>query len=233
MPEWVTSLLQTIFGSLLYDLLLAAGVAALLGWLKSKASQWANPVLYGIVAFTAVLIIGYVLTGRPVLSRQQPQVTSENIEANVKRWSENLGMSVERTNRQDAFFSYTMRLYNGDPVEIFRGKDKPGYLQFMSTISVAAEHQAILAKLSEVQSEKMIQELNLEVARANLGCSFGVSGTQNAKSGTRFLTAVFLQRGVPLENLNEGYFGVNFDEVTRGVELVRAVILLKAQSLKQ
>jgi hypothetical protein len=222
MPEWVASLFQTIFGSLLYDLLLAAGVAALLGWLKSKASQWANPVLYGIVAFTAVLIIGYVLTGRPVLSKQQPQVTPENIEANVKTWSENLGMSVERTNRQDAFFSYAMRLYSGDPV-----------LQFMSTISIAPEHQAILAKLSQVQSEKMIQELNLEVARANLGCSFGISGTQNATSGTRFLTAVFLQRGVPLENLNEGYFGVNFDEITRGVELVRAVILLKAQSLKQ
>jgi len=76
----------------------------------------------------------------------------------------------------------------------------------------------------------MLEQLNLEVARANLGCTFGVAEAQDAKSGTSFLAGAFLARGVPIESLNEGFFGMNFDEVVRGVALVRAIIQLTAQS---
>jgi len=153
LPDWVSSVLQEIFGHMLYELLLAALVAALITWLRSKASKWATPLLYGITTFTAVLIIGYVLTGQAVLSRQT-KITAENVEANVKKWSEDLGMSIERTSRQDSYFSYTLRLHNGDPIEVFRAKEKPGYLQFMSTISVAPEHQAVLGKLTRLNPKR-------------------------------------------------------------------------------
>jgi hypothetical protein len=96
MPDWGFELLQAIFGHLLYDLFLAAGVAGLIAYLKSKQSSWANPGLYGLSAFAAVLVISYVFVGHALLSKEQPLTTAENVENNIRVWADAFQFGVTK-----------------------------------------------------------------------------------------------------------------------------------------
>jgi hypothetical protein len=94
--DWLFDVLQGIFAHLLYDLLLAVGVGALITYLKSTQSRWANPALYGLSAFAAVLVISYVFVGHALLSKEEPQTTGENVEKNIRAWADVFQLGVTR-----------------------------------------------------------------------------------------------------------------------------------------
>ena len=222
MPNWLLGLVQSIFARFIWELLLATGVGGLIAGLKVKKEKWAGPVLYGLTAFALIFVLGYVLTGQAPLRGQSQEVNPENVEENIKVWADHLAMSLERQPPNDTkFFSYVGRVHNGDPVEIFRAKEKPGYLQFMATVNASPEHRAALAKLSERESAQFINQLNLEVARLRMTSDVGVSFNEKREL---INLSVLLQKGVPIPDLNEGYFSVQFDDVTGAVAQVKAVV---------
>ncbi|HSZ02510.1 MAG TPA: DUF2299 family protein [Terriglobales bacterium] len=157
-------------------LILAAGIAMAI--LRKRESKWVGPVLYGIVTIASLVVIWFTFTGRPLFSQTRSEVvTPENVEENLKTWADHLAMSLERQPPSEAtFFSYIGRTGGPrDPINIFRAKEKPGYLQFRATINLAPEHQAALAKLSKQDSTKFLNELDLEMSRLNerWGCTRG------------------------------------------------------------
>lgn len=220
LPSWMSSFLLWLFGNALWDFLFAVVIAGVIAYLRSKKEQWAGPALYGLAAFTLVLIVGFVLTGRPPLSPPPEGVTPENIEANIKTWADHLAMSLERQNAPDAdFFSYLGRVHQDDPLEIFRAKEKPGYLQLRATLTLSPEHRAALAKLSERDATNFIDQLNLDVARFKMTVAMGV--TFDARRQPLDIS-LLIQKAIPIHNLNEGFFADQFDEVTSAVHQVKA-----------
>ncbi len=172
MRDWMLGLIQGIFASLLAELLLALGVAALIAYLRAKRERWAGPALYGLAAFAMVFVIGFTITGRAPLSKPQPETTSENVESNIRAWSDDLGLGVTKQQPgSDADFLYMITLHSGRPVFVGRVKKREGYLQFTGTVTVSKLHQDLIAKLSPSQQNRFTEELLVELARSRIGYS--------------------------------------------------------------
>lgn len=221
MPEWLHGVLEAIFGSLLYELLLAGAVAALMTWLKKIKPNWAAPVLYGLLGFIGILVMAYVFTGHALLAHE-PQITPENIEENVKAWCDSVSIGLQRTLLLDTYWSYTARLSGADPIEIFRGKEKPGYLQFKATIKFSPEHQVALSKLTKIQTQRFFRRLELELSKMRMTTVVA----RAINNGKPIETGVVLQRGVRISSLNQDLFVDSFDEMTKAAATVKAVVNL-------
>src|SRR5215472_13619236 len=158
---------QGIVSNLTWEILVvAAGIAMAL--LRKKDSKWAGPIIFGLLTITALSVLWFTITGRSLFSPPRVEVSPENIEKQLKTWCENVAIGTERTEEPDSYFAYTLRSHGGDPVNVFRAKHQPGYLQFKGLITFAPEHQAALAKLSNDDEEMIFQQLVLELAKANL-----------------------------------------------------------------
>ena len=96
MPDWINTVLLGFFGNALYDLLGATLVGALIGYLKKRKPDLAGAVLYFLAGFAAVMVVAFVLVGRPLLSKEQPQTTPENIEGNVKAWADTFNIGIQK-----------------------------------------------------------------------------------------------------------------------------------------
>jgi hypothetical protein len=77
--------------------------------------------------------------------------------------------------------------------------NRPGYLQFQSTISIGPEHRAALAALNASQATEIVQEVQLELSRVNVG--YGV-----AMSDPQHLEAVIVNRSPVISGMTEGSF---------------------------
>jgi hypothetical protein len=221
-PNWLLGLVQSIFARFIWELLLATGVGGLIAGLKVKKEKWAGPVLYGLTAFVLIFVLGFVLTGQAPLHGQPQEVSAENVEDNIKIWADHLAMSLERQPPSEPnFFSYLGRVHQGDPIEIFRAKEKPAYIQLKGALSsLSAEHRAAFAKLSEHDATNFLNQLNLDLTRLKMTVALGVVYDVAKRQPIDFSVAI--QKAVPISNLNEGSFAEQFDEVNTAVAQVRA-----------
>lgn len=215
---------QNLFSAAVWEILLIIGGATLLGWLRKKLPEHAPTIQYALVGAVCVAILLFVFTGHGILTKQQQPVTIENIEQNIRAWADDLGMSIARTNRPDTYFSFSITLPGGATEDVFRAKEKTGYLQFLSTLTIAPEHQAILSKFTLPEKQQFVSELTLEIERANLDETFGSISSQDPNAVP---AGIFVQHGVPIQSLNEGNFGETFDTVARGIELVKAIVQVR------
>src|SRR6267378_7141763 len=124
MPSWVSEFLFWLFGNLLWDFVLAIGVAAMIAWLKRKREAWAAPALYGVVGFVAVFVLAFTLVGRPLLSNRRPETTPENIEANIKTWGETFGLAIRLVSNlhEECLFAMEVTSQNGNIIGVCRPK---------------------------------------------------------------------------------------------------------------
>ncbi len=222
---------QNLFSTFVAELLLVIGGAAILGYVKTKLPEHAPTIAYVAFGATCVAILLFTFTGRPIFSKAPREITPENVEENMKLWVEHLGMNIGPANEPDSYFAHTLSLpSNVQPVEVFRGKEKSGYLQFKAVIKVSAENQGEFAKMSQSQVNRIMDELNLDVGRANLGCTFGMVMAVNDQLHKTIIAGAFLQRAVPIQNLNEWSFADTFDQLTRGTAVVGASIKLAMPS---
>jgi hypothetical protein len=169
--------------------------------------------------------------------KQQPETTTENVENNVRKWADSLGVGVTKMSAQglpiqNAYFSLVLTLQNGNPLWVYRTKEKPGYLQIMCPITLAPEHLAILDKLTKDQADVVTQEVLLELARSNFGyqmmTSLGPPAGGSAKTPPTILQqTIILIKSVPIGNgLTEATFVQNTNEVDSAISLVRAATAL-------
>lgn len=224
MPDWMFGFLQSIFASFIWELLLAAGVAALIGYLKATKEKWAGPVIYALAAFAIVFVIGYTLTGQAPLSRAPSQITPENVEANIKVWADNFQLGITKMPPQSDIDFGLMITTKGsnNPVEIRRFKQSPAYLQFQSNLVLSPEHQKIVAKLTEEQSAYVTEELELELAHSRIG--FTIVGPQEQAQPQ--IQLVVLSKAVPIAGLTESAFASYVDEMDSAIRLSTSVTAL-------
>jgi hypothetical protein len=220
---------QHLFSGFTLELLLVLGGGAVLGYVKRKLPEHASTLLYGAAGATCVAILIFTFTGRAILAKAPPDpITPENVEENVKQWAGNMGMNIGPATMPDSYFAYQLSLPSAPdvPVIVFRGHEKPSYLQFRSAISVSPEHQAAFSKMSQPQVDRIMEQIDLEIGQANLGCTFAQLSAVNSQLHKTIMTGAVLQRGVPIQNLNEQYFTDTFDALTRGISLVRTSVKL-------
>lgn len=220
---WFSGVLQGIFGTFLYDLLLAGVAAALLAYLKAKKETWAGPTLYGLAGFTMVMVIAIAFIGRPLLSKTQPETNPENIEDNIKAWSDDFSLGVQKQQSDDKFyFTYAISLPSGRTVMVGRAKQTGKYLNFQGNLTVAPEHEAILKNLSASQLEHFTDEINMEMARNKTGFALMSGQTR----------AIVVAKAVPItNNLNEDLFLNSLNEIDTSILVAREAVRLALEHI--
>lgn len=223
--DWIW---QNLISTAVWEIVLVLGGAAAFGYVKKKIPEQAPTLAYAVLGATCVAIILFTLTGRAILSKQPTEVTVDNIEDGIKLWAEHLGMNIGPASEPAAnYFAHMVSLpNNAQAVEVFRAKEKPGYLQFRAIVSISPENQSAFSKMSQSEVNHIVDGLNLEISRANLGCTTVMVTAVNERLHKTILAGVALQRGVPIQNLNEWLFADTFDQLTRGSGLVGSSIKL-------
>jgi hypothetical protein len=204
------------------------GGGLLITYLKTKGSKWANGLLYGVGGATCIAVLLFALKGRAVFSKEKPEVTGENIEANMKVWADEYGLGVTRAPSPppDSFFAYGVTLANSNQLLIFRSKAKPKQLQLQVIMSFSQEHQTTFAKLSKEQSANFMQEIVLELARAKIGYTIStaipiVQGTQVSPFSPQM--QITIMKTLPLSGtLDEDMFVRGVDEMDSAISMVRS-----------
>ena len=237
--EW---LWQDLLAHAIYALLVLGG-GAVVTWLRYKKPQIAFPLLYGMAAATCMAILIFAFTGRPMFSKRPPNITPDNLEDNLRKWSDDLGLSVSRMPSastsalaQEIYFGLIVTLQNGNPLAVFRGKDKSGYLQIQCPLTLSPEHLAMLNKLTKDEAAAATQEVVLELGRTRLGFQMTTASGQSIAPGPVLGTPIVLQqtiiimKGVPITNdLTEATFAQHTNEIDSAVTIVRAATQLILQ----
>ena len=223
---------QGILTGLLATGLWAVG-ATVLTWVKNKWPKYGDLALYWIASFACLGIVWYAATGYIPFSQPQVRVTSENVESNVKAWSESAGLGFVKAPISDSYFGYTLTTRTGTPIQVSRLRsEKQSYLQFASTISFAPEHQAILGTLTKEEVDAVVQEITLELTRTRVGFAIANLGIPQTGVSTTTQTAVILQKAVLITNLSEPTFTSCIDDMEFSVTTLRAATILALRRAK-
>ena len=221
MPDW---LIQALVSQVVWETLSILGVGVFLAYLRRKAPEYASAAVYGIVGASCVVFLFYALTGRGLLSRKPPAaVTPENLEENLKVWADDLAMGIQRQEpSSDQYFSYVARVVNADPVEVYRARQKPGYLQFRATLTTSPIHRALLSKLSPRDRGRFLNVVDMEVSRFR-GITSNFLFQKNPMGSELDIT---FGKAIPIEGVNEGIFVQGLDDTIGAVSQARATINL-------
>jgi hypothetical protein len=167
MPDWLS---QALVSQLAWEILCMLGMGALLTLLKRKWPEYANSVLFGLVGATCVAVLWFTFTGKAFLAKAQPETTPENIDANIRSWADALGIGIQRQpTTPQTYFTYLITLRNGTQIVVARPMTDPGRLQFTESIFATPLLKDMMAKLSNEQASTATVELELELARLNIG----------------------------------------------------------------
>jgi hypothetical protein len=223
MESWIS---QGIITSTLATVLWAGG-ATLLTWIRNRWPTYGTLALYWVASAACLAVLWFATTGYVPFSTVPPRVTSENIEANMKQWSENLGLAFTKANIPDSYFAYTITTRSGTPIQVLRSqKEKPSYLQFVSTLMMAPEHQAIMGTLTKDQVDTVTQEIAIELDKTRVGFVIATVGLPQTGANSVGQTAIVLQRAGLITSLNESDFAAYVDDMEFAVQLTRAATTL-------
>jgi hypothetical protein len=217
---------QGIVTSIVAAVLFAVG-ATVLTWVRNKWPKYGSLALYWVATAACLSILSFALTGYVPFASHPPQVTADNIENNIKLWSENLGLAFTNAPIPDSYFGYRITTGSGNQIQVSRStKQKPAYLQLAATLAVSLEHQAILGTLKKDQIETMMQEITLEVSKKGLG--FAIASSVIPQTGTNSIgqTVMVFQKGISIASLSETSFASSIDEMESTIVLARVATQL-------
>lgn len=218
---------QGIFQNLVATVIVIGG-GAVLAVLRATHSYWAEPALYGFLAMTALAVLIFALTGRPLLSKKLPQTTVDNVEDNIRTWLDYFGLGVKKVVDPETHFLFLVTPRSGLGMYIARFKSRDRYIAFGANIDIAPEHQVILKALPKEKSGRIAEELSLELAKTGVGYHLTVE-----TDGT--LTKISLQRNTPItSNLTQDAFIGYVDQLeSNGHVAVEAVRLALDDAKRQ
>lgn len=214
MLDW---LWQALVSSVTWEIILFLGGAAVLERLKAKKPEIAAKVQYVLIGLACLMVIMFALTGRAVLSHEQPVTTVENIEQNIKAWIDNDNLTIQKVEDPGAFFEYTIRVQNGTPISFARVKNREKYIEFQANITLAPEHQKMLSKMPKAEAAKVEEEIILELSRSRMGYHF--EGTTPDLP----FQVIAIQKAIPItESLNEATFTDYINQIDDAVQEVKS-----------
>lgn len=188
---------------------------AVVAFLKVKRPAWAPPVLYGLAALACLSVVYFTFTGRSVFS--PAPVDTVNVEGNVKKWVSLIGYGSQSTPPPSATSDFAYQITptgTETPLLVWRDKNKLGYLQLETVMTISPQHAAILKRITPVQAIEIMQYTESELLRRNL--SFVFAGPDANR-----LQAITIIKGVPIDGLTESGFAYAVDDIESAQQLAK------------
>jgi hypothetical protein len=211
-------LLQGLLSNWLSAVIILAG-GALIAYLKQRSSSWLGPAVWGIGGCVLVAIALLCFWGIAAIPKTHPpDVTDKNIEQNIRGWLDDFGLSTKKQQDEPTtIFTLVTTLPNGDPIAIGQLKTHPRYLTIQSTVTISPEHKSVIDKLSKVESDELVAQVNLEMARAK------VSNIMTSPLGS----VVLVSRLPITSDLTEDEFMRHIDDMDSDISIVRDTVQLR------
>jgi len=115
--------------------------------------------LYGMIGYALMSAIVVGFWGVRALRFRQPEVTANNLEATIRGWLNDFGMSTKPASDPTWNFGLLTTLPYGESVHIIQMKERPGFITFQANLAISAEHQAVLKAMPTAYFEKLAQEV--------------------------------------------------------------------------
>jgi hypothetical protein len=124
--------------------------------------------LYGMIGYVLMSAIVVGFWGVRALRFRQLEVTANNLEATIRGWLNDLGISTKSASDPTWNFGLLTALPYGGSVHIVQMKERPGFITFQANLAISAEHQAVLKAMPIAYFEKLAEEIVLGVFLANM-----------------------------------------------------------------
>lgn len=151
----------------------------LLGFLALGYSIYSyhNPTTPKIPVWAYLLLLTWVFIGFDYYDRHQnlsvgnqyfdqSPITSENLEANIRKWLDDFQFSVTKKDDSNAYFVFDVVMPNGSGITIVRAKKLDKYLALGATISIDPEQMDRYGHLTEHQKEELRGDVTMDLVRA-------------------------------------------------------------------
>jgi hypothetical protein len=218
MKDALYAILLWLAGNILWDLVLIGFCSSIIAYIAKKKAEWAAPALYFVITACCIFVIQYTLIGKPLLSHEQPQTTTENIESNIKVWADKFSLGIQKEKDDRFSFAYIISLPSGRLALVGCLKEREGYLQFQGKTTVTPEQEVILKKFSPSQIEHLTDEISIEMARSRINW-WAVNES--------FEKGIIVAKAIPItSNLTEDVFGTTLDDIDHSMLLAREAIRL-------
>jgi hypothetical protein len=166
MPKWTGSITHNVVGGIVTSaILFIAGTL----WAR-LAPTWRVPSLYGLSFGVGGLLIFYLVAS---LRRMAPIVeltTPDNIEEKVRVWLDRTNLTMKKDPTPKTYFRYIVTTDAGRKIILGRVIDEsPDYLQFRAEITTTEAEKTELREFGQNETTRLNLELQLELARAQIG----------------------------------------------------------------
>lgn len=176
----------------------------MLAYLQSSYQTWFTSALWGLIgsALIAVIVAAFEIWRR--LPKPTPEVTPENVEANIRAWLDSFRLSVKREDNPIALFTLVATPDNGMPIVIWRPKALDRYVIVEATITISPEDKPLFDNLPAEEKGIFATRLSVELSRASMGFVMDLDKSN----------VIGLQRRLPITaDLTESNLMTTVDEV--------------------
>jgi hypothetical protein len=148
------------------------------------------------LGFSIVLVSITAGTVLIQLRRRVPFRIGE-VESAIKSWVEAFGYGIRKLDIPDAYFAYQVTASDGNPVVVLRPTRLDRYLMLQRGVVLSDRHRQLFNELADKEAKRLVSEVRLRLAQANIQFSHG---------GSTF-TKIVVQKRIPLtEDLTEYKF---------------------------
>jgi hypothetical protein len=178
-------LFQHLAAIAVWEWIVVPVVGIVIALVRKYRPAWASPIFYGLGAavFTLILFVGaQELAALEAITKQTaPLITTENVEQNIRTWSDNFGLSVRKINAPYDYFRLEITVSPDTPesparrITVYRPRGNYEHTLMFEEGLDMSELKPKLDKLSDDQKVEVADETSQQLALTKLQFALNVA----------------------------------------------------------
>jgi hypothetical protein len=190
-------------------------------WARVKSYRYLSPILYALAAMALTEVFIFAVNAQhSFVVEQSAKTTTDNVEHRVRDWLDAFRLKVQNSPAEAFIFQYTVTMGNGDLINVTRAKERPNYVIVHSRLQLNAD--GIKKKLSAAQTERLIQDMTNEAARAKINSAVVKTSLSEVYLEKRILITGALTEDVLINAIDEMDYAVTLLRGIANSELTRS-----------
>jgi hypothetical protein len=148
----------------------------MLAWIKKRHPSWISTMCWGLGGAIAILIGAGALRVVALPSPMSSGVTTDNIEAQVRKWLDKLGHSTTPVESTDKYFQFNVT--SGDGSNFVIARPKGVFDQYLVMVGTVTIKESQLKLLSDGGVRKLMRYIQIEADRLKISVSMNSPPTR-------------------------------------------------------
>jgi len=108
--------------------------------------------------------------GQNVISKREPEVTTENVEATIQKWLSYTTISVRNVSPEDpaSIFALELTFEGGAKIAVNRPKAEDRYIFLSASVDVPSDQQKLFSELPAFDASEILSDVAIEMSRMRI-----------------------------------------------------------------